>query len=265
MTLTRKAPVEPLAWTARAGFILYGAVHLVVAWIALEIGWGRPPEEGSHFGALRIVADQPFGRVLLVAAALGFGAMAIWQAYEAAAGHRSDQGIERAFERACSAGRAMIYAFFSWTAVKVLRGGGESTADKQQEAAAGLLAEEGGRWLIGLTGVAVFLFGVGLAVYGWVRRFEKHLRTGEMTAQVRTAVRTLGVVGYTAKGIGYATAGVLFLLAVYTYDPAKSRGLDAALRALAGQPYGHLILTVIAAGIAAFGIFCVVEARYRRI
>jgi hypothetical protein len=119
--------------------------------------------------------------------------------------------------------------------------------------------------VVGLAGVLVFGFGAGLVVYGWVRRFEKHLHTREMTTHVHKVVRTLGVVGYTAKGIGYAVAGALFLVAVLTYDASKSRGLDAALHALAGQPYGHLLLAALAAGIAAFGIFCVVQARYRKI
>jgi hypothetical protein len=50
-----------------------------------------------------------------------------------------------------------------------------------------------------------------------------------------------------------------------TYDPGKSRGLDAALHTLAEQPYGHVLLAVIAAGIAAFGVFSIVQARYRKI
>jgi hypothetical protein len=86
-----------------------------------------------------------------------------------------------------------------------------------------------------------------------------------MSAQVRRTVCGLGVIGYTAKGIGYAIVGALLVAAALTYDPSRSRGLDAALHALAGQPYGHVLLAVIAAGIAAFGVFCIAQARYRKI
>ena len=254
-----------LEWPARIGFIGYGVVHLIVAWIALEIGWGQPPEEGGHFGAFQILADRPFGRGLLITAAVGFAAMTLWQVLEAAVGHRSDTGGERVFERSCSAGRAVIYAVFGWTAVKVLRGSAESTADHQQEATATVLASDGGRWLVGLAGVTVIAFSAALAVYGLVRRFAKHLRTDAMSAQVRRTVRGLGVVGYAAKGLGYAIVGALLVAAALTYDPSRSRGLDAALHALAAQPYGHVLLAVIAAGIAAFGVFCIAQARYRKI
>ncbi len=233
------ASSDLLEWPARIGFIGYGVVHLIVAWIALEIGWGQPPEEGGHFGAFQILADRPFGRGLLITAAVGFAAMTLWQVLEAAVGHRSDTGGERVFERSCSAGRAVIYAVFGWTAVKVLRGSAESTADHQQEATATVLA--------------------------LVRRFAKHLRTDAMSAQVRRTVRGLGVVGYAAKGLGYAIVGALLVAAALTYDPSRSRGLDAALHALAAQPYGHVLLAVIAAGIAAFGVFCIAQARYRKI
>jgi hypothetical protein len=60
--------IDALEWPARAGFIGYGVVHLIVAWMALEISWGRPPEEGGHFGAFQVLAGQRYGRWLLIAA-----------------------------------------------------------------------------------------------------------------------------------------------------------------------------------------------------
>jgi hypothetical protein len=59
--------------------------------------------------------------------------------------------------------------------------------------------------------------------------------------------------------------GVLVIQAAVGYDPAKARGLDAALRTTAAAPYGKPLLILIAAGIAAFGVFCFFQAKYRRI
>jgi hypothetical protein len=36
----------------------------------------------------------------------------------------------------------------------------------------------------------------------------------------------------------FALAGILVVVAAVTFDPQKARGLDAALRQLAAQPYG---------------------------
>jgi hypothetical protein len=58
---------------------------------------------------------------------------------------------------------------------------------------------------------------------------------------------------------------VLFLIAAIQYDPDKARGLDAALRALAELSYGPWLLALTAIGMAAYGLFSIVQARYRKV
>jgi hypothetical protein len=127
------------------------------------------------------------------------------------------------------------------------------------------MASAGGRFTVGLAGVAVAAIGVGLFVYGVTRKFEKHLRTGQMSAAMRTLSRRLGITGYAAKGTAYAIAGALFVIAAVRYDSSKARGLDATLRALSQQSYGPWLLALTAAGIAAYGAFAVVQSRFRKV
>jgi hypothetical protein len=75
----------------------------------------------------------------------------------------------------------------------------------------------------------------------------------------------LGIAGYTAKGVAFGITGLLVIAAAVTYDPQKSRGLDGALRTLREQSYGTILLTLIALGITAFGVFCFVQAKYRKV
>jgi uncharacterized membrane protein (DUF2068 family) len=82
---------------------------------------------------------------------------------------------------------------------------------------------------------------------------------------MRTLSRRLGVTGYAAKGGAYAIAGTLLVIAALRYDPDQARGLDAAMHALARQAYGPWLLALMAAGIAAYGLFCLVESRYRKV
>lgn len=256
---------SPLAVLTRIGFIGYGLVHLLFAWLILQIAFGEPTEEGDQSGALRTLAEQPLGKFLVIAVAVGMLAMAIWQAYEAIAGHRADHGKERAAERLASAGRTIAYLYFAWTAVKVYRAAGSSSADKQQQLSSDLMSSTGGRWLVALAGIGLAALGAGLIWYGAVKRFEKHLLTGQMSHRARTVARRLGVVGYTAKGTAYGIAGILFTIAAVTYDPEKARGLDATLQTLREQAYGTVLLVVMALGIAAFATFCAVQARYRQV
>jgi hypothetical protein len=109
------------------------------------------------------------------------------------------------------------------------------------------------------------IIGVGLVIYGLKKQFEKHLKTGEMSPTTRTLARRLGIAGYVAKGVAYGIAGLLIIVAAVKYDPEKARGLDAALRTLREQSYGVALLTLVALGIAAFGLFCLLQSRYRKV
>jgi hypothetical protein len=240
-------------------------VHLLFAWLALQIAFGHSKGDGDQSGAMRQLAAQPLGKTLVIVIIVGLVAMAIWQAFEAAIGHRSSQGKERVAERIVSGVRAIAYLSLAWTGFKVVKGAASSAADSQQKASEQLMASGGGRWLVGLIGVAVAAVGIGLVVYGFLKRFEKQLHTERMSARTRTTSRRLGMAGYIAKGVAYAIAGVLVLLAAVTYDPDKARGLDAALRTLAGQSYGPWLLGLVALGIAGFGVFCFFQARYRKV
>lgn len=249
----------------RAGFIGYGLVHVLFAWMIVQIAVGRPTDEGDQTGALRTLAEQPLGRFLVAAVAIGLLAMAVWQLLEAAIGHREDRGNERTFERLASAGRTLVYAYLAWAGYKVFTNADSSSADKQQALTSDLMSSSGGRWLVALIGIALAALGAGLVWYGVVKRFEKHLRTERMSHAARTLARRLGVTGYTSKGVAYGIAGVLFVVAAATYDPDKARGLDAALHTLREQSYGTLLLIAVALGVAAFGAFCFVQARWRKV
>jgi hypothetical protein len=264
-TANRAADSKTLEYFTRAGFIGYGVVHLLFAWLALQIAFGRSSGDGDQSGALRQLAAQPLGRTLVIATVGGLVAMAIWQAFEAAIGHRSDTGKERIAERVASAFRMVVYFYLAWTGVKVVRGAASSTADSQQKASEHMMAASGGRWVVALVGLAVAAVGVGLVVYGYLKRFEKHLHTNRMSARTRMLSRRLGMAGYAAKGVAYAIAGVLLIVAAVTYEPDKARGLDGAVRTLAEQSYGNWLLALVALGIAAYGMFCFFQARYRKV
>jgi hypothetical protein len=53
--------------------------------------------------------------------------------------------------------------------------------------------------------------------------------------------------------------------AAVTFDPDKARGMDAALRQVAAQPYGPWLLSLMALGLMCFGVYSFAESRYRRL
>ena len=67
-----------------------------------------------------------------------------------------------------------------------------------------------------------------------------------------------------ALGVAYGTTGVLLVVAAVRYDPAQPVGLDAGLTALGAQPFGQVLLLILALGLALFGVYCLFDARYRK-
>jgi hypothetical protein len=264
-TASRAADSKPLEYLARAGFICYGVIHLLFAWVALQVAFGNGAEEGDQSGAMQKLAAQPLGKTLLIVVVVGMVALAIWQAFEAALGESGEQDKEAIAERVISGIRAIVYLWLAWTGVQVVRGASTSQAQNSQSRTSDLMGSTGGRWLVALIGLVVLGVGIGLIWYGLKKKFEKHLNTQQMSPAVRRTTRRLGMAGYTAKGIAYAIAGVLVVVAAVKYDPARARGLDGALKTLASQTYGTWLLALVAIGIAAFGIYCFSQARYRKV
>jgi hypothetical protein len=223
---------------------------------------GRP---GDQSGAFKTLAEQPAGKFLLIVVTIGLAAMTIWQALEAAVGHIEDRGRERTFERVASVFKACFYAYLAFKAATVLQGAGKSSGDQQQQATSSMMDNTGGRLLVGAIGVAIAAIGIGLIWYGIAKKFEKHLKSGQMSGRERSVARGLGIAGYAAKGAVYGTLGLLVLVAAMRHDAGRSRGLDQALKTLAEQPAGDFLLIGVALGLAAYGVYCLFQARYRKV
>ena len=249
-------------YLTRIGFIGYGLLHLALAWVAAQIALGKAEEEGDQSGAFKQLAGQPFGEVLLWFVVICLVALMLWQVILAIWGHTDVRGKERIFERVSSAARVVLYGALAWTAGKVVVGAPASSAQQQEQATAGVMAHTAGAWLVGLAGLVVFGFGIGMIYYGFKKKFVKKLSIG--TPHGREVAIRAGQIGYAAKGVAFGIVGVLLVQAAVTNDPGKSRGLDAALHTLAGQPFGKFLLLAVALGVAAFGVYCFFQARYRK-
>ncbi|MGO4258555.1 DUF1206 domain-containing protein [Marmoricola sp. RAF53] len=245
----------------RLGQISYGVVHLLLAWLALQLVLGQRTEQVSKTGALHELAKQPFGSLLLWVLAAGFAALVLWQGLEALFGHRDADGGKRLLLRLGSLFRVVVFAVLGVSAVKVAVGSGTGGSNTQGDTAR-VMGLPLGPWLVGATGVAIVGYGVFNVVKGLTDGFEDHLDLSEMSGTRLALARALGRAGYCARGVAFGAIGVLFVWAAVTHDPAKSGGLDAALSRLLHAPLGPAVLVLIAAGLACFGGFCFLKARH---
>jgi hypothetical protein len=252
---------------ARVGLLAYGVVHVLVAWLALQLAWGGGGQSADQSGALATLAGQPFGKPLLWIIALGLIALAVWQAAEAigwrsglsASGKQRKKAVQKIVK---SVAKAVVYLALAVTAIRFAVGSGQSSAQQQQQRTAGVFSWPGGRFLVGIA--ALVLIGIGAQhVYKGVKKtFLKQIDLAEAPPAAEKLITRLGQVGFPAKGIALALVGGLLGYAAITFDPAKASGLDGAMRTILDAPFGAALLTLVAAGIACFGAFLFARARY---
>lgn len=256
----RAADSDWLDTAIRAGLIAYGIVHLLIAWLAMQLALGDRSGEASNEGAMRQLAQQPFGEVLLWAIGIGMGFLVVWRLLEAALGHRDEEGSKRWFKRAASLGKAVVYGVVGYTAFAQAIGGGSSSTGRSPTAR--LMDLPAGQWLVGVIGLGIIGYGVFMVGRGFTEKFKKDLSAEGMSGEAGTAYIWFGKAGHIAKGVSTGIIGGLFVYAAYTHRPKESGGLDDALRTVLEQPFGPFLLGVMALGIACYGLFCFARARH---
>lgn len=242
-----------LGWLARLGYVASGVLHVVLGFLALQVAWGHATTSADQSGAFTTLADQPLGAFVLWVVAIGFAGLAIWQVTEAIG--TSSGGADRAK----AASKAVLYAVLAWTAVRFAQGSSSSSSQQSRDFTSSLMSKPGGRIAVAVVGLVI----IGVAAYhvykGWARKF-----LGDLRENPGRFVTWAGRLGYVAKGVALGIVGVLFVVAAMKARPEKAGGLDTALRTLRGEPLGAVLLTIVAAGFVAYGVYSFARARYTR-
>ncbi|WP_020177517.1 DUF1206 domain-containing protein [Methylopila sp. M107] len=251
---------------ARAGFAARGAVYILVGALALlaAIGSGMG-DVGGGKSALKSLVTQPFGAILLGAVGLGLVFFAAWRIVSALV-DADDHGssAKGLFTRVLHALSGLVNGALALTAFHLALGTGAvgGDDDSAKDWTAWLLTQPFGRWLVGAVGLAILGGGAYHVWKGWKGDVMKRLHAPPAR---RDLARMLGRLGYAARGVTFGMIGAFLIVAAIRVDSREAKGLGGALEALEEQPYGWALLAIVAAGLAAFGAFCVVQALWRRI
>jgi hypothetical protein len=240
---------------ARLGFAANGLINLVIGWIALQlaVGGGGGGQEASASGALRTLAQQPFGQALLWVVLVGFALLGLWQATTAVLDGETKDRVKAAAKGVTY----LVLAGLTWT---IVAGSGGGQGGGSTELTQRLMAQPLGRVLVALVGLGVAAVG-GYHIYkGWTRKFLEDLQERPASWVVMA-----GRAGYMARGVALVVVGGLFVVAAVQSDPQEAQGLDGALQTMLAVPFGRVLLGLVALGFVAYGIYSFARARYARI
>src|SRR5215210_369900 len=250
-------------WCGRLGLVAKGMIYGLVGVLALMVALGFGGRPKDRQGALRFIAAQPLGEVILYALAAGFAAYALWRFVQAFLDrdHEGD-GATGLAKRAGYFGRGVLYAGFCVGAISVVGGLGGGGRNEAQETDT-VFDWPAGRYLVFAAG-GVLLGAAAWNGYRAVRKkYRKDMKRGQMSGTERTWLDALGAAGHLARMVVFGLIGFFLVRAASQYDANEAVGLDGALARVAEARYGEGLLAVVAGGLMAYGLFCFMQARYR--
>ena len=252
-------------WLARAGLLARGIVYAIIGVLAIKVAIpSTSGDKTDQQGALKEIAQQPFGKWLLVAMAVGLAGYAIWRLVRAGIGHGVEDGEDKALDRIGGVVSGISYVILCVAAVEIVIGssGGSSSASQQT---GGVFDWTGGVWLVGIAGV--FTIGAGLedGYKAIKKKFLEKAKTDEMGAGMKTWYTRIGMAGHLARMVVVVLIGYFLLKAAIEFDPKNAVSLDGALAEVGQATYGKFLLGLVAAGLITFGAFSALDARYRKV
>jgi hypothetical protein len=268
---SRKAATSKwMIFLARLGYAVKGIVYLIIGLLAVQLAAGMGGKATDQNGAIQTVSQLPFGRFLLIVVTIGLFGFALWcfiQAlFDTEGKGRDAKGI---IARIGYAIVGVAYGTLGYGTMRVVMGSSTSASKNSttnaQDWTATLLKQPFGTALVVIAALVVLGIAGYLFYKAYSANFQSQLSLTSLSAQARKGAIALGRLGYAALGVVFTIIAIFMAVAALQHSASKAVGLDGALRELALQPFGQLLLGIVALGLIAYGAYSFVEARYRRI
>jgi hypothetical protein len=259
-------PAAPaLAIVTRIGFGAKGIVTILVGVLALRFALRRGGEITGQEGAVELVLGEPLGRLMLAVLAAGLAAYALSMFVAAFVDpERKGESFQGIAERLGFFVTGVGYVLLALTAFKLLLGRRGGSGLDLQHVLATVLTPHVGRVLVGLVGLIVMTAGVLQLRLGITGRFRKNLQTGR-SRLARLMTNISGRVGYLTLGILSLIGGWSLVQVAVEYDPSEAGGWSEALSLLSGIGQGRWLLIAAALGLICYGLYFLLQVRYRRL
>ncbi|MEL6440985.1 MAG: DUF1206 domain-containing protein [Cyanobacteria bacterium J06621_8] len=252
---------------ARFGYVAKGFVYGAIGILALLAAFSVGGETTDTTGALQTISEQPFGQIILALIAIGLVGYVIWRLIQAIQ-DPGDKGSDAKgiFTRLGYALSGITYAGVATNAAMLAMGSSSGgSGNSKQDWTAMVMQQPFGRWLVGIAGALTIGLGFWRLYQAYKIKFRKKLNLNELNPQQEDWLVNISRFGIAARGIVFVMIGFFVLQAAKNYDPERVKGLDGALFTLTQQPFGKVLLSVMALGLVAYAVYLLLQARYRRI
>ena len=257
---------------ARLGYAAEGLLYVIVggtaSLAAVNVG-GRV--RGTR-GALNLIVAQPFGRLVVALVAVGLCGYILRrfvQVLVEPAGGTPPMTLVRVLRRFGFALSGLAHVGIALAALRLVLGLAVLSQEGRNPSRGWATLLLAWRPLDGWLTLLVGLVVIGVAIFYFYkavsRRFTMDLELERMSRRAERATLACGIAGYAGRGIGFMVMGAFLAYAGWYVEEVEARGFGDILRTLEVQPYGAWILVAAAAGLAAYGLYLLLAARYLRL
>jgi hypothetical protein len=250
---------------ARVGYTAKAVLYLTVGLAAAQAAFGPGGSTTDTHGALRLVHGMTFGHIMLLLTAAGLMGYALWRVVEAVMDpDRRGNGLKGLALRGGSAARGVFHAGLAIAALRIAYGKrSASTNDQAREWTAYAFDLPGGALLVWLAAGGITVYGMYQLYRSYAPKLGRQLDLSPLSSRAYGWVVGVSRFGIAARGVVFCLIGFFLSRAAAHHDALQVGGVQESLRLLAD--IGRWPFVVVALGLAAYGVYELVNARYRRI
>jgi hypothetical protein len=248
---------------ARVGYIAKGVLYATVGALAAGAAFGHG-ETTDPRGAMTKVLGAPFGKWLLVIIAVGLFGYATWRCASAIVdAERRGNDLKGLALRASFLARGIAHGVLGYSAARLAFDASPEQADRSKQATDVAMRAPGGVWIVWAAAILIGGFGLYQLYRAAAAKLSKQLHQDEVRAEVGRWVVGVSRFGIAARGLVFLAIGWTVGKAAAEHNPANAGGIDDALDRLI--QLGALPYAAIGGGLIAYGVYELLNARYRRI
>ena len=251
---------------ARVGIATKGVIYTLIGGLTAYAAFGSGNQIQDSGGVLKYIAQQSFGQILLIITTVGIIGYVFWRLYLAFKnpGQDSDSDAKSSVKRIGYFLSAVSYALLAYTSIEILMNSSGGGGGGKQSWIAKILQQSWGQYAV--YAIALILLGkAGYELYrAYSGKFRDKIQNAELDSKAQSFLIKAGKVGFTARAVVFGVIAYLFFKAASQSNAQKAGGTEMAFSFLQEQG-GQILLGVIAAGLACYGVYLLASSRYRNI
>jgi len=254
---------------ARLGHIAEGLAYLMVGTLAGMAAAGVGGRTASVRGLMAVLVRHPAGLIVLGVLTLGFGSFGIWQCLRAIRDPDNEGTSWKALAKRFGyfwSGLCYFALVVGAIEIALLHRARDLSGDANIRGWTAIaMSYPLGRWIVAAIGIGMIVYAASHGRKAWQLNPDKELHTHELSKHSRRVACWVGRFGVAARGVVFFIIGCFLFLAAWHQHPREARGVGGALATLEGEPFGALLLGIVAAGLIAYGSYALYLAGFRRI